>query len=87
MDVPLETAQKRHGNRGKLKPVHHGLLGALGGAILAHAAHSILDAPDAAPYQAVVAQLQADEAFRAHYYRDTRGVLTIGYGTNLDQGR
>ena len=33
-----------------------------------------------------VKRLKIEEGFRAHAYRDTRGVLTIGYGTNLDEG-
>ena len=60
------------------------------GAVLATAVvlggQSILDSPDSPPYEAVEAALQADEGFRAHPYRDSRGVLTVGYGTNLDQG-
>jgi lysozyme len=32
----------------------------------------------------VVAQLKADEGLRLSAYRDSRGVLTIGYGRNLD---
>lgn len=34
----------------------------------------------------VVAMLQEEEGFRAHPYRDAGGVLTVGYGTNLDVG-
>ena len=34
----------------------------------------------------LVEQLKADEGFRAAPYRDSRGVLTIGYGTNLEAG-
>ena len=34
----------------------------------------------------VTARLKQEEGFRAHAYRDTQGVLTIGFGTNLDQG-
>lgn len=30
--------------------------------------------------------LKQEEGFRAFPYRDTRGFLTIGYGTNLDAG-
>jgi len=30
--------------------------------------------------------LKHQEGFRSHPYRDTRGILTIGYGTNIDQG-
>ena len=45
--------------------------------------------PALAPPQktdALVASLKSEEGFRAHPYRDTRGVLTIGYGTNISQG-
>ena len=38
------------------------------------------------PVVTVEARLKAEEGFRALPYRDTRGVLTIGYGTNLDIG-
>jgi lysozyme len=31
-------------------------------------------------------QLKRDEGFRAQPYKDSEGVLTIGYGTNLDEG-
>ena len=34
----------------------------------------------------LVERLKVEEGFRAHAYRDTERVLTIGYGTNLDQG-
>jgi lysozyme len=33
-----------------------------------------------------LALLKHQEGFRAHLYKDTRGVNTIGYGTNIDQG-
>jgi GH24 family phage-related lysozyme (muramidase) len=36
--------------------------------------------------QAVRAQLERDEGFRAFVYLDSRGRRTIGYGTNLDAG-
>lgn len=32
------------------------------------------------------ALLEQQEGFRAKPYRDSRGILTIGYGTNLDAG-
>ena len=46
---------------------------------------------DAAPTDdpviaAVMTRLMQEEGFRAHAYRDSAGVLTIGYGTNLAQG-
>jgi lysozyme len=34
----------------------------------------------------IIDQLKRDEGFRAKPYRDTKGNLTIGYGTNLDAG-
>ena len=34
----------------------------------------------------VEARLRTEEGFRAHAYQDTRGRLTIGYGTNLSEG-
>ena len=33
-----------------------------------------------------LARLRTEEGFEAHAYRDTRGRLTIGYGTNLSEG-
>ena len=35
---------------------------------------------------AFVERLKTEEGFRAKPYRDTRGFLTIGYGTNLAEG-
>lgn len=32
------------------------------------------------------AEIKRHEAYRSHAYRDTKGVLTIGYGLNLDDG-
>ena len=34
----------------------------------------------------LVETIKAEESFKAKAYRDSRGVLTIGYGTNLDIG-
>ena len=34
----------------------------------------------------VAARLRTEEGFRAHTYQDTRGRLTIGFGTNLSEG-
>ena len=42
-------------------------------------------APDPA-IELAVARLRTEEGFEAHAYRDTRGRLTIGYGTNLSEG-
>ena len=42
-------------------------------------------APDPA-LDLVAARLRTEEGFRAHAYQDTRGRLTIGYGTNLSEG-
>ena len=38
------------------------------------------------PLDTVMSRLKAEEGFRALPYRDSEGVLTIGYGTNLDIG-
>ena len=38
------------------------------------------------PLDTVMSRLKAEEGFRAQPYRDSEGVLTIGYGTNLDIG-
>ena len=35
---------------------------------------------------AMLALLEQEEGFQAKPYRDTRGFLTIGFGTNLDAG-
>lgn len=35
---------------------------------------------------AILGRLKAHEGFRSHPYLDTEGVLTIGYGLNLDDG-
>ena len=35
---------------------------------------------------ALISRLEAEEGFRPMPYRDSRGVLTIGYGTNLSNG-
>lgn len=37
-------------------------------------------------YAGALDDLRVDEGLRLTPYRDTRGVLTIGYGINLDQG-
>ena len=34
--------------------------------------------------QKAIALIDKHEGFRAHWYHDTRGFVTIGYGTNLD---
>ena len=41
--------------------------------------------PDPA-LELTAARLRTEEGFRAHAYEDTRGRLTIGYGTNLSEG-
>ena len=41
---------------------------------------------DAVVANVVVERLKTEEGFRAKPYRDTRGFLTVGYGTNLDAG-
>ena len=39
-----------------------------------------------APFDGLVETLKAEEGYRAKPYRDSRGVLTIGYGTNIQEG-
>ena len=39
-----------------------------------------------APIDELLPDLKEEEGFRAHPYRDTRGNLTVGYGTNLSLG-
>src|SRR5215213_9543756 len=34
----------------------------------------------------VIPTVMRDEAFRSKPYRDTKGILTAGYGTNLEEG-
>ena len=41
--------------------------------------------PDS-PVGSLIETLKIEEAFRSKPYRDTRGVLTIGYGTNIQRG-
>ena len=41
---------------------------------------------DTDPHSALIAHLKAEEGFKRLPYRDTRGQLTIGYGTDLDAG-
>ena len=36
--------------------------------------------------ETVIAELKTWEGFRAHIYRDTNNVLTVGYGTDLEAG-
>ena len=38
------------------------------------------------PFNDLVSELKQEEGFRAKPYADTRGVLTIGYGTNFSNG-
>lgn len=38
------------------------------------------------PSGALLSRLESEEGFRSHAYTDTRGVLTIGYGTSLKFG-
>lgn len=40
----------------------------------------------AAAVQPLLQRIQREEGFRSRPYRDSEGVLTIGYGTNLDVG-
>ena len=57
-------------------------------ALVAGLAAGLVLAPDQESSEAlaIVEQIKRDEGFRARPYRDTRGVLTIGYGLNLDEG-
>ena len=34
----------------------------------------------------IIDDLKQEEGFRSHYYKDSSGFLTIGYGYNLDKG-
>ncbi|MGV0961812.1 MAG: glycoside hydrolase family protein [Limnohabitans sp.] len=36
--------------------------------------------------ETLIAEIKRHEAYRSHAYNDTRGVLTIGYGLNIDDG-
>ena len=66
------------------------LAAAVLGATLATAAfgaHHLFSGPSAAgEYADLVARLQTEEGFRATPYRDSRGNLTVGFGTNLSIG-
>ena len=66
------------------------LTAAVLGATLATAAfgaHHLFSGPSAAgEYADLVARLQTEEGFRATPYRDSRGNLTVGFGTNLSIG-
>ena len=42
--------------------------------------------PEGLALDTVTSRLKAEEGFRALPYRDSEGVLTIGYGTNLEIG-
>mgnify|MGYP000310982446 CR=1 FL=1 len=37
-------------------------------------------------YKELISQLEHHEGFRSHVYKDTVGINTIGFGTNLDKG-
>ena len=36
--------------------------------------------------ETLIAEIKRYESYRSHAYHDTKGVLTIGYGLNLDDG-
>ena len=62
--------------------LRHALAGIVAGALGYHGAHLYLaDSPGA--YDALTSRLMAEEGFRPLPYRDTRGILTWGYGRNL----
>ena len=60
------------------------------GAVLAFsgvAGHHFFKGPDADDqYAELVSRLQTEEGFRARPYRDSAGVWTVGFGTNLSTG-
>ena len=56
------------------------------GAALTHGAHTLLDDPGSSTYQALETTIETEEDFRSHPYKDSRGYLTLGFGTNLDAG-
>ena len=72
--------------------IRHIAAAALGG-VLTHGVHLLHDTLTASDYAALTARLMAEEGFRALPYRDSRGILTVGYGRNLtvpfthDEGR
>ena len=41
---------------------------------------------DSIAFEAKLNQIKIEEGFRSEPYRDQLGTLTVGYGTNLDQG-
>ena len=61
---------------------HHILIGA---GILLLGAGGHLAVPNS-PVGSLIETLKIEESFRAKPYRDTRGILTIGYGTNIQRG-
>lgn len=63
------------------------LAGAVLGATLALGGTHLFTGHDAPEqYAELETRLQTEEGFRATPYRDTRGVLTVGFGTNLSSG-
>ena len=63
------------------------IAGAVLGATLALGGQHFFEGSDGDDqYADLVTRLQAEEGYRATPYRDTRGVLTVGYGTNLSEG-
>ena len=58
---------------------------AISGGIV-HGAHAWADREQPDPVDSVVDSLTGEEGFRSKPYRDTRGYLSLGYGTNLDVG-
>ena len=65
------------------------MVSALSGAILAFTVTSTAASQSPAPdpvIASVIDTVKAEEGFRSRPYTDTRGVITIGYGTNLAEG-
>ena len=63
------------------------IAGAVLGATLALGGQHFFEGSDGDDqYADLVTRLQAEEGYRATPYRDTRGVLTVGFGTNLSEG-
>ena len=63
------------------------IAGAVLGATLALGGQHFFEGSDGdGQYAELVKRLQTEEGYRSRPYRDTRGVLTIGFGTNLSEG-
>ena len=67
-----------------MKPKHL-LIGSIGTFVAAALLYSTTSGSTTTVDQ-LVKTLEQQEGFRSHPYKDTRGFLTIGYGTNLSRG-